>query len=188
MTRLTNVLVAFAFVGALSACSVSDDGANPAPPPREGFTLSVIAEEGEQIYMVTHTDGRAAAARVAGATSEIIEPTTAEARIEERLGVLGESDTPVQINFPGFSLSVASQDRGEGKERARIAINAGGQEVLIDADDTNTGGAARDDGADRAAVRIPGVNEEAARNFITEAEHMSAETKAEMLRLLNLTS
>lgn len=187
MTRLINVLAAFALAGALGACSVATDGTNPAPAPREGFTLSVIADDGEQIYMVTHTDGRAAAARVVGETSEIIEPATAEARIEERLGVLGESDTPVQINLPGFSLSVASQDRGEGKERARIAINAGGQEILIDADDANSAAARRDDGADRAAVRIPGVNENAARNFITEAERMDAATKAEMLRLLNLT-
>lgn len=187
MTRLANVLVAFAFMGALAACSVSTDGANPAPAPREGFTLSVIAEENEQIYLVTHTDGRAAAARVAGTTSEIIEPAAAETRIEERLGVLGESETPVQISFPGFSLSVAAQDRGEGKERARIAINAGGQEVLIDADDAG-GPAHEGDGADRAAVRVPGVNEDAARDFITDAENMSAETKAEMLRLLNLTS
>jgi len=185
---MANVLVAFAFIGALGACSVSQDGANPAPAPREGFTLSVIAEEGEQVYMVTHTDGRAAAARVEGATSEIIEPETAQARIEERLGVLGESDTPVQITFPGFSLSVASQDRGEGKERARIAINAGGQEILIDADDADRDRATRDDGADRAAVRIPGVSEDAARDFIMDAERMNAETKAEMLRLLNLTS
>jgi hypothetical protein len=165
---------------ALTACSISTE---PGPPPKpassEGFTLQIIADENSQVYYVAHADGRAAAARAAGGESTLIDPSEAEAAAEARLGVMGEpSDGPVHIRFPGVSISVAEQD-GTGADRARVAINVAGHEILVDAQDHG-------DDKEDAVVRIPGVSAEAARDFIDDAERLSADVKAQMKEALGL--
>ncbi len=200
---MRNLLVAALAAVALGACSVgADGGADPsAAAPAEGYTLQVVADEGRQVYLVTHSDGRAAAAKVENGASEIMDAGAAQTEVSERLGVLGAtSEAPVAVRFPGFSMSIAGQDGGENGDRVRIAINAGGREVLVDAEDTNRddqgqavatapvgeGAHVNVDDTDRATVRIAGADEQEARDFINDAENLSAETKAQMLAALNL--
>jgi hypothetical protein len=82
------------------------------------------------------------------------------------------------VRAGGFSLSISASDAGPAADIARIELNAGGSSVLIDAGD--------DASRKRALVRIGGADAEAARNFIEEADGLSAETKARMLRALGL--
>lgn len=168
---------------ALTVLAACGQPGPPAPAPTEGFTLQVFVRESEQIYLVTHSDGRAVAARVAAGVSELYPAEDAQRMVSDRMGVLG-ADAEPKLNFsvPGFSLSVAAGEKAEDsrQERARVAINVGGREILVDADD----GVGPD--SERAAVRVAGVSESEVREFIAEAENMSAETKAAMLAALNL--
>jgi len=168
---------------ALGACSISTEaGAPPAPSATEGYTLQIVAEESAQIYLVTHSDGRSVAAKVENGQSALMDAEAAADRVEARMGVMGEpTEGQVHIRFPGVSISVAGQDHGGGHDRARIAISAGGHDVLVDAEDSPRG-----EDAEKVVVRIPGVSAEDAREFIDESDKLSAEVKAQMRAALGL--
>lgn len=199
---MRKLIAAAAAALALAGCSVgADGGQSPSAVPAEGYTLQVVADDSRQIYLVTHSDGRAAAAQVENGVSSMTDAEQAQALVSERLGVLGPSEEPVAIRFPGFQMSIAGQDGGPQGDRVRIAISAGGREIVVDAEDSdgdNHGAAEAEarisesakvnvDDADRAVVRIAGASERDAREFINEAEDLSAETKAQMLAALNLS-
>jgi hypothetical protein len=173
--RPRSVARLIAFV-ALSMAAACDSRAPASPEPNAGFTLEVFAHEGDQIYLVRHSDGRRAAARVENGASAIMDGGQAQTLLDERVSTLREPEkADVSIRAPGFSLQVAED--GEN-ERARIEINAGGKQVLIDAEGEGE--------ADRAHVQIAGADEEAARDFIKDADELSEDTKTQMLRALRL--
>jgi hypothetical protein len=169
---------------ALAACApdagvtTADNAGVEAP----GYTLDVFAHDAEQIYLVSHSDGRAAAARAQGATSEVLTPEAARALLTERQTALtgAEGEEVVGVRGPGFSLSIkGDENAAEGEEGAvQIAVNTGQGGMTIDA---------RDEGEnDHARVRITGADEATARDFINDAEELSPEVKAAMLASLRL--
>lgn len=180
-------LIAAGLAALAAACSVGPDGGQgpAAAPPAEGYTLEIVADEAaaRAVYIVSHSDGRAVAARAERGASALADVAEAQAMAAASFGVMGETETPVALRFPGFQMSVAGKDGGAGGERVRIAINAGGREVLVDAQDPDAGS-----DAGRGTVRIVGVDEAEVREFIAEAEHLSDETRAQMLAALNLSA
>ncbi|MEJ0060830.1 MAG: hypothetical protein WDM79_15160 [Terricaulis sp.] len=169
---------------ALAACApeggvtTADNAGAEAP----GYALEVFAHDQEQIYLVSHSDGRAAAARAMGETSEVLTPEVARGLLTERQAALGadQGEEVVGLRAPGFSLSIKGDEKGaEGEEGAvQIAVNTGGGSMTIDA---------RDEGEnDRARVRFTGADEATARDFINDAEELSPEVKAAMLASLGL--
>jgi hypothetical protein len=167
--------VAFLALAMAAAC---DPGAS-VPSAAEGYTLELFARDGEQIYLVRHSDGRKAAARVVNGASALMDADQAQTLLSEGQAALREPEKAnVSIRAPGFSLQVADDEGGGSSERARIEINAGGKHFLIDAEEEGE--------ADRAVVRVDGADEEAARDFINEQAELSAQTKAQMLRAMGL--
>lgn len=161
---------------AMAACVENEDGAPMSAASNGGYTLEIRATEGEQIYMVTGPDGRVVAGRAAGGASALMEADAIRA-----LAPPVESELPEVMAFsmPGFSLNIGGQENG-GSDAARISINAGGREINIDAHDNGTAG------SDRAQVRITGVDANAARDFIAEADELSPAVQAQMLAGLGL--
>lgn len=182
---MRNLVIAGLMAGLLGACSVGADGGQgpSAAAPAEGYTLEVIADDARQIYIVSHSDGRAVAARVEGGASALMDAGEAQAMAAQRFGVIGETEPPIALRFPGLQMSIAGKE-DEAGERVRIAINAGGREVLVDAQDP-AGGV---DTAEQATVRIAGADENDAREFIREAEDLSDATRDEMRAALGFSA
>ena len=192
---------AMVLAGALALAGCSGQTTGPTSPPVQGFTLQVVSDGADVVYLVTHSDGRAVAARTHEGASQLVDVADARQRVDAQLGVMGpSSEAPVSVRLPGFEFSIVGQDHGENGDRVRIALNTGGKEVLIDAEDTNgddhgTAEAAAKindhahiniDDADRAVVRIGGASEAEARDFINDADDLSAETTTQMLTALHL--
>jgi hypothetical protein len=166
----------------LAACDGSYSSSDAATQdPAGGYTLEVRAVEGVQTYIVTAPDGRQTATRVAEGASALLDADTIQ-----RLGPMEAlSDDPnpevFALRFPGVDISVAADESDPNSESATVRVNAGGRTVHVDAED---GGPGEND--DRANVRITGATEEDARDFINDAEDVSAEVKQQMLTALDL--
>jgi hypothetical protein len=170
-----------AFAAALALFGLAACGqATPPASPTGGYTMQVLASRQEQFYLVTTPEGGRVAARAGGGTSEIVTPEQVESAVGERLGVFGQATEQHVTNIFGVNVAVAGDDAEPGKERARVAVNVQGREVLVDAQEHD--GNARES----AAVRINGASADEARSFVHDADELSAETKAEMLRQLGL--
>jgi hypothetical protein len=85
------------------------------------------------------------------------------------------------LRLPGVDISVAADEDNANSDSATVHINAGGRTVHVDAED---GGPGEND--DRANVRITGATEEDARDFINDAEDVSAEVRSQMLAAVGL--
>lgn len=151
--------------------------------PAEGYTLEVRAEPDVQVFLVTAPDGQTVAGRTAGGVSALMDAAAIQALAGAPSPADDELQEVVSLRLPGLNLSVSGDpdemaaDGGGG----RVAINVGGHSVEVDA---NEGGPGDDD--DRAHVRITGVSEEEAREFVTKADQLSPEVQAQMLSALGL--
>lgn len=169
----------------LMACDGSYSSSSEATANQEeaagGYTLEVRAIEGVETYIVTAPDGRQTATRVAEGASALLD-TDAIQRLGPMEPIQGEPNPEVfALRFPGVDISVAADESDPNSEAATVRVNAGGRTVHVDAED---GGPGEND--DRANVRITGATESDARDFINDAEHVSAEVKQEMLTALGL--
>ncbi len=168
----------------LAACDGSYSSSEAATNSEEaagGYVLEVRAVEGVQTYIVTAPDGRQTATRVAEGASALMD-TDAIQRLGPMEPIQGEPNPEVfALRFPGVDISVAADESDPNSESATVRVNAGGRTVHVDAED---GGPGEND--DRANVRITGATESDARDFINDAEHVSAEVKQEMLTALGL--
>jgi len=168
----------------LAACDgsySSSDGSAATEEAAGGYTLEVRAVEGVQTLIVTAPDGRTTGSRVADGASALLDGDAIQS-----LGAMeplnGEANPEVfAMRLPGVNISVAADESDPNSESATVRINAGGRSVHVDAED---GGPGEND--DRANVRITGATEEDARDFINDAEDVSAEVKTQMLAALGL--
>jgi hypothetical protein len=165
----------------LAACdgSYSSDASNQ--EPAGGYTLEVRAVDNVQTYIVTAPDGRQTAGRAAEGASALL-----DADAIQSLGAMEPLNEDAQpevfaMRFPGVDISVAADEDNPDNESATVRVNAAGRSVHVDADEGGPG-----DADDRANVRITGATEEDARDFINEAEDVSAEVKTQMLAALDL--
>lgn len=168
------------FTAACSAdVNVDSDGA----PADGGYTLEVRATEGEQTYLVTAPDGRVVGARAAEGASALMNNDRARALAGDPPP---QGETPPEVmslRFPGLEMQINAEE-GEGETgRANVSINADGQNIVVNADEGGPGEA-----DDRAYVRITGANEDSVRNFINDAEELSADVKAEMFTALGISA
>jgi hypothetical protein len=177
-------LLAMAAPLILAACDGSYSSSSEAAtqePTAGGYTLEIRAVEGVQTYVVTAPDGRRSGTRVAEGASALM-----DADAIQRLGpmepIQGEPNPEVfALRFPGVDISVAADESDPNSESATVRVNAGGRTVHVDAED---GGPGEND--DRANVLITGATESDARDFINDAEDVSAEVKQQMLTALGL--
>jgi len=166
----------------LAACDGSYSSTDIADQdPAGGYTLEVRAVEGVQTYIVTAPDGRQSASRVAEGASALLDESAVQGLGE--MAPLRSDPRPevFALRFPGVDISVAADEDNPNSESATVRINAAGRSVHVDAEE---GGPGDDD--DRANVRITGATESDARDFINDAEDVSAEVKSQMLAQLGL--
>jgi hypothetical protein len=154
------------------AVAVASVGANA----KGDYNLQVFAAGEAKIYLMSGPAGKTVAARAADGQSAIMPVADAQALLEKHTGALAATPTggeTVKIQVPFLGIDVVSDESGDN---AKVRINAGGQKVEVDANDA----------ADLAHVRVSGVDAASARDFINDAEGLSAETKAEMLKSMGL--
>jgi len=179
-------LVALAVVAPLflAACDGSYSSSEAATNQEEtagGYILEVRAVEGVETYIVTAPDGRRTASRVAEGASALMDDEAIQ-RLGPMEPIQGEPNPEVfALRFPGVDISVAADESDPNSESATVRVNAGGRTVHVDAED---GGPGEND--DRANVRITGATESDARDFINDAEDISAEVKQQMLTAVGL--
>jgi hypothetical protein len=165
----------------LAACDGSYSSSDAAQEPAGGYTLEVRAVENVQTYIVTAPDGRQTAGRAAEGASALLDTDAIQS-----LGAMEPLNSEPQpevfaMRFPGVDISVAADEDNPNSESATVRVNAGGRSVHVDADEGGPG-----DADDRANVRITGATEEDARDFINDAEEISAEVKTQMLAAVGL--
>jgi hypothetical protein len=164
------------FFGA-AACSVETGGegasVNVETGASGGYMLDVRADETARAYIVTSPDGKSVAGEVRDGASALVE----QGRIAALLGPppTPGDDPKVAIKAPGFSLNIDGNERAGG----RVAIDVGGKTVV---DVTGSG----DGDAAHARVHIAGVDANAAKDFIEDADKLSPEVKAQMMAELGL--
>ena len=179
------VIAALALVG-VAACGEGMATVD-ARDGHHGYTLEVRALEGAQTYLVTAPDGKVVAARAAEGASAVMDTARAQALLNDPPPVSDDDDVPqrVAIQLPGFDLRVAADDDTDGDgdgDHGRVNLSIGGQQqVVVHADEGGPG-----DADDRAFVRITGADKDSARDFINDAEELSAEVKTQMLTELGL--
>lgn len=169
------------FLAACDGSYSSTDTSAADQEPAGGYTLEVRAVEGVQTYIVTAPDGRQTGTRVAEGASALMDADAIQGLGD--MEPLRDEPNPevVALRFPGVDISVAADESDPNGDSATVRINAGGRSVHVDAED---GGPGEDD--DRANVRITGATESDARDFINDAEDVSAEVKTQMLTALGL--
>lgn len=175
--RLALVSILFALAACDGGTTTAD---NAAAPP--GYTLEVFAHDAEQIYLVSHDDGTAAAARVENETSALVAPEDARTLLAERQAAFGPpagEDEAVRVRAGSLSLTISGKDNGDGQDSVHIEAGSGRGSFSLDASDEGDN--------DRARVRITGADAEMARDFINDAEELSPEVKTAMLEALGLT-
>lgn len=168
----------------LAACDgsySSTDADSQAQDPAGGYTLEVRAVEGVETYIVTAPDGRQTASRVAEGASALLDANAIQG-LGDMEPIVGEPNPEVfALRLPGVDISVAADEDNPNGDSATVRVNAGGRSVHVDAED---GGPGEND--DRANVRITGATESDARDFINDAEDISAEVKTQMLAAVGL--
>jgi hypothetical protein len=174
-------LIAAAALAALAGCDTSTTTAsNEATDTAGGYTLEVRADETQRSYIVTAPDGGQAATQVVDGMSTMLNADGIRALGE--MQALSEGQPEVfALRVPGVNISVAADEDNPNSESANVRINAGGRSVHVDAEEGGPG-----DGDDRANIRITGATESDARDFINDAEGVSAEAKTQMLAALRL--
>lgn len=185
---MRNLSVLIGMTIALAACdpaAPTTDAPGDAPGAAEGFTLQVLADEADRIYLVEHTDGRSAAARVSGGVSTFLDSGDAQGLLADGRSAMGDAagQEVVSLRVPGFSLSIKGDaDSAEtgGGERATIDIGVAGKQIAIDADGVDGGG------QERAVVRVAGADAAEAREFITHADELDPGVQQQMLDALGL--
>ena len=175
------LLLALAAPLILAACDGSYSTDADDQEPAGGYTLEVRAVEGVQTFVVTAPDGRSTGSRVAEGASALLDGDQIQS-----LGAmepLSEEAHPevFAMRFPGVDISVAADESDPNSESATVRVNAGGRSVHVDAEEGGPGEA-----DDRANVRITGATEEDARDFINDANDVSAEVKTQMLAAIGL--
>ena len=166
----------------LAACDGSYSSSdNTAQEPAGGYTLEVRAVEDVQTYIVTAPDGRQTAGRAADGASALLDADSIQS-----LGAMEPLNSEPHpevfaLRIPGVDISVAADEDNPNSESATVRVNAAGRSVHVDADEGGPG-----DADDRANVRITGATEEDARDFINDAEEISAEVKTQMLAAVGL--
>jgi len=176
-------LLAMAAPLILAACDASSSSSNlgATQDAAGGYTLEVRAVEGVQTYIVTAPDGRQTATRVAEGASALMDDAAIQ-RLGPMEPIQDEPNPEVfALRMPGVNISVAADESDPNSESATVRVNAGGRTVHVDAED---GGPGEND--DRANVRITGATESDARDFINDADDVSAEVKQQMLTALGL--
>lgn len=179
--RWAIAMVAAAVLAACGPMTFSDGGVEASSEGGGGYTLEVRADETQQTFLVRGPDGRVVGARAAESNSLLMD--------EQALAGLGDpprllnEDTPevFALRLPGVDISVAADESSPNSESARVRINAGGRQVHVDADEGGPGNA-----DDRANVVITGASEQDAREFINDADELSADVKQQMLAGLGL--
>ncbi len=179
MIRL--LLLALAAPLILAACDGSYSTDSASHEPAGGYTLEVRAVEGVQTFVVTAPDGRVTGSRVAEGASALLDNNAIQGLAEMQPMDNDGRPEVFAMRFPGVDISVAADESDPNSESATVRINAGGRSVHVDAEDGGPG-----DADDRAHVRITGATEDDARDFINDAEDVSAEVKTQMLAAIGL--
>ena len=138
-----------------------------------GYRLEVRADEDAQIFLVTAPDGKTAAGMVEGEASYLLGDAQIEALGDIPPPAAPEGEEEVSIRAPGFSLRVSGDD--EDEEGGGVSMRFG--DFSLDASGSDGKG---------AHVLISGVDAEAARDFIQDADDLSDEVKAQMIAALDL--
>jgi hypothetical protein len=172
--------LALSFVAACDGAAVSTDSDSTAAP--EGYILEVRAMEAVQTYLVTAPDGRVVGGRAASGVSALLDESRARSLASEPPPQGEPAPEVMSLRMPGFEMSVGGSDEDADGENGQFSLSMGGeQNIEVRADEGGPGEA-----DDVAYVRITGADEAAARDFINDAEELSAETKTEMLGALGL--
>lgn len=182
-----------AALAALTLAACSEQGSIGEPPTAEqqarqaaeieqqaanGYTLEVFESEGDHVYVVSHPQsGRQTAARSHEGVASLMDPDQARTLLGDRQSAMAvPAQEVLNFSIPGFAFAVKAD--GSDSENAQIALQIAGQSVNINAQGP--------DGAGSAVVRITGADEEAARNFITQADEMDPGVQQQMLDALQL--
>jgi hypothetical protein len=166
----------------LAACDGSTSVGDGAAATSDGYTLEIRASEATQSYVVITPDGRTVGARAADGASALMDAARAQALVAEPPPEGEALPEVMSIRLPGFEMAVSGTDENPDGENGSVNIRVGGeQNVVVRA---NEGGPGEAD--DTAYVRITGADEEAARDFVNDAEELSPEVKTQMLAELGL--
>jgi len=142
-----------------------------------GYSINVSEQGGATTYLVVRPDGMQVAAVADAEGSRLIEAGDAHAAMSDTISALGPPpEEKVAIKVPGMSINVQGEDGTP--ERAKVELNIGGQSIQVDAAGPN--------GGEDSVVKIGGVDADAARQFIDEAEGLSADVKTQMKAKLGL--
>jgi hypothetical protein len=177
----------FLFAGlAVFAAACAEDvtvAGGDAAAPAEGYTLELRATQGEQTYLITAPDGRVVGARAAEGASALMDAERARAFAADPPPPGQTPPEVMSMRLPGFELQINAEEGDANDENGRVALSIGadGQNVTVNADEGGPG-----DADDRAYIRITGADEATVRDFIDDAEELSAEVKAEMLAELDI--
>lgn len=165
----------------LAACNPSNIGSGDSAPVG-GYTLEVRVSQDAQSYLVIAPDGRVVGARAAEGASALMDTGRAQALAGEPAPPEDAVQAGMSIRLPGFSMNIAGTDEDPNGENGSVNLSIGGERnVIVRA---NEGGPGEAD--DTAYVHITGADEQTVRDFIDDAEGLSAETKTQMLGALGL--
>jgi len=180
--------VLFAALAALTlaACEASVSSKGGEAAGADGYTMEVRANAHQQTYLIVTPEGRTVGAQAAEGASALMDATRAQALFSEPPPRSSSEDVPevFSLRLPGFDMSVRGRDDDTTEENGQVQLSIGGgngQQITVDADEGGPGEA-----DDRAYVRITGADEEAVRDFINDAEELSAEVKTQMLAELGI--
>lgn len=166
-----------------AACSADVNVSDGDQPGAGGYTLEVRATQAEQTYLITAPDGRVIGARAAEGASALMDGQRAQ-RLASDPPPQGETPPEVMsLRLPGFEMQINAKEDDANGESGRVALSLGGNghNIVVHADEGGPGGA-----DDRAYVRITGADEAAVRDFINDAEELSADVKAQMFAALGI--
>jgi len=178
-------LVAAAALTLVAACDGSGVEVNGVDVGEPGdYTVEIRASDIEQTYLIMTPDGRTVGARAAEGASALMDGTRAQALAAEEPPRNDEAVPEVMsLRVPGFEMTIGGTEDHDNGENGQVAMSIGGgrQNVVVHADEGGPGEA-----DDRAYVRISGMNEEAVREFIAEADELSPSVQAQLLTELGL--
>jgi hypothetical protein len=176
------LIAGLAFAAAACSGDISVDGGDAASG--EGYTLEVRATGAEQTYLVTAPDGRVVGARAAEGASALMNSDRARALAGDPPPQGDPPPEVMSLRFPGVDMQISAEESGADGDsgRANVSIGAGGHNIVVHADEGGPGEA-----DDRAYVRITGADEGTVRDFISDAEELSPQVKAEMFAELGLS-
>ena len=145
--------------------------------PGEEWTMRVLGDDADRVFLVVGPDGKHVGARLKGGASTLLEDAEAMALIGKS-SLVSEEPPPekLSITTPGATIKIGADEEGNG-DRGRVQISAGGVDINVAGDST---------GGDSGEVAIQGVNATAAGKFIDDIEELSPEVKQKMREKLGL--